>query len=224
MAQQTIHSTSKYIQPLENPTAYAKATFMDFAPASNTCNSCWVSEGAKKRTYAVMYDSKMEINAPLDVCCCCSTEQCLVDRVTTYYLDQPPFRTGMCCVCIPCTCCGPPVIYSKTPKFMCLDCSQCFGQQVWSAPANCYGLKVCFCCCMPCYQCFAIPCVTRPLVPGLSDSATFMSHMKAAADAYYLKHPDIDINQRALFEEVDDNIAFVGTTKAVDNNTMDRQV
>ena len=36
-----------------------------------------------------------------------------------------------CCVCVPCTCCGPPVIFSKTPKFCCFDLTDCFGQQAW---------------------------------------------------------------------------------------------
>ena len=36
-----------------------------------------------------------------------------------------------CCVCIPCTCCGPPVIFSKTPKCLCIDMTDCFGQQAW---------------------------------------------------------------------------------------------
>ena len=95
MAEETIHSTSVYIQPLENPTAYAKAQFMDFAPASSICTTCCTSEGGKKRTYAIMYDSKLEINRPCEPCICCSTEQCIVDNVTTSYLDKPPFRTGM---------------------------------------------------------------------------------------------------------------------------------
>ena len=95
MAEETIHSTSVYIQPLENPTAYAKAQFMPFAPASCICTQCFVSEGGKKRTYAIMYDSKLEINRPCEPCICCSTEQCIVDHVTTSYLDKPPFRTGM---------------------------------------------------------------------------------------------------------------------------------
>ena len=91
----SLQSTSKYIQPLENPTAYAKAQYQEWAPASCVCCDCLTSEGGKKRTYAVMYDSKMEINYPISPCVCCTTEQCVVDRVYTYFLDKPPFRTGM---------------------------------------------------------------------------------------------------------------------------------
>merc|ERR1712028_143924 len=96
----------------------------------------------------------------------------------------------MCCICIPCTCCGPPVIYSKTPKF----------------------------CCAPCYQCIA-----QPVIPGVNDAKIFMSHMKAASDAYYLKHPEIPVSERAIFEEVTDNIGIAATTKKVEGNeVMDR--
>ena len=90
-----VHSTSVYIQPLENPTAFAKAEFVDFAPAACICTTCCASEAAKKRSYAIMYDSKLEINRPFEPCMCCSTENCIVDRVSTAYLDKPPFRTGM---------------------------------------------------------------------------------------------------------------------------------
>lgn len=211
------HSTSVYIQPLENPTAFAKAEFMDFAPAGSICTTCCVSEAAKLRTYAIMYDSKLEINRPFEPCMCCSTENCIVDRVSTAYLDKPPFRTGMCCVCIPCTCCGPPVIFAKTPKCLCIDLTDCFGQQVWSAPANCYGIKTCICCCSPCYQCIA-----QPVIPGVNDASKFMAHMKAASDAYYLKHPEIPEGERAIFELVTDNVGIAATTKAVGGETMSR--
>jgi len=167
-----------------------------------------------------MYDSKLEINRPCEPCICCSTEQCIVDNVTTSYLDKPPFRTGMCCICIPCTCCGPPVIYSKTPKFCCFDLTSCFGQQVWSAPANLFGCKSCICCCAPCYQCIA-----QPVIPGVNDAKIFMSHMKAASDAYYLKHPEIPVSERAIYEEITDNIGIAATTKKVEGNeVMDRHM
>jgi hypothetical protein len=41
---------------------------------------------------------------------------------------------------------------------------------------------------------------------GVNDAIVFMSHMKAASDAYYLKHPEIPAGERAIFEEVADNI------------------
>ena len=47
-----------------------------------------------------------------------------------------------------------------------------------------------------------------------------MSHMKAAADAYYLKHPEIPVSERALFEEVTDNIGIAASTKKVGENEV----
>ena len=91
----SVHSTSVYIQPLENPTAFAKAEFVDFAPAACICTTCCASEAAKKRSYAIMYDSKLEVNRPFEPCMCCSQEVCLEDRIHTAYLDKPPFRSGM---------------------------------------------------------------------------------------------------------------------------------
>ena len=90
-----VHSTSVYIQPLENPTAFAKAEFVDFAPAACICTTCCASEASKKRSYAIMYDSKLEVNRPFEPCMCCSQEVCLEDRIHTAYLDKPPFRSGM---------------------------------------------------------------------------------------------------------------------------------
>jgi len=179
MTESDKHSQSTYIQPLENPTAFSKATFVPFAPQPCVCCGCLANEAEQLRTYAVVYDSKLEINSPCAPCCCCSTEQCIVDRVKTMFMDKPPFRSGMCCVCIPCTCCGPPVVFSKTPKCCTMDLTWAYGQQVWAAPANIYGLKTMICCCAPCYSYCAYPIVT-----GLNDSKTFMQNMKAAADAY----------------------------------------
>ena len=49
-----------------------------------------------------------------------------------------------------------------------------------------------------------------------------MSHMKAASDAYYLKHPEIPHGERVIFEEITDNIGIVGTAKAVQGDSMNR--
>jgi len=213
------HSQSTYIQPLENPTAFSKATFVPFAPQPCVCCGCLANEAEQLRTYAVVYDSKLEINSPCAPCCCCSTEQCIVDRVQTMFMDKPPFRSGMCCVCIPCTCCGPPVVFSKTPKCCTMDLTWAYGQQVWAAPANIYGLKTMICCCAPCYTYCAYP-----IVSGLNDSKTFMQNMKAAADAYYLKHPEIPEAERALFEAISDDIIDSKMKMSGGNETMERHM
>ena len=158
-------------------------------------------------------------NFPVAPCLCCTNELCINDRVTTSYVDKPPFRSGMCCFCIPCTCCGPPVIFSKTPKCLCFDLTPCFGQMIMAAPANFFGLKKCCCCCSPCYTTCAYP-----LVNGVAEANVFMANMKSAADAYHLKHPEIDATQRAIFEEITDNISIIGTNKPVENEEMNRHL
>ena len=46
--------------------------------------------------------------------------------------------------------------------------------------------------------------------------------MKAASDAYYLKHPEIPDGERVIFEEITDNIGVLGTAKAVEGDSMNR--
>ena len=41
---------------------------------------------------------------------------------------------------------------------------------------------------------------------------------QAASDAYYLKHPEIEVSQRATFEEITDNISLAATSKKVGEN------
>ena len=78
--------------------------------------------------------------------------------------DRQPFRAGMCCLMIPVTCCGPPVIYAKEPKCCGLvSLAPCCGVPIYYAPTNCFGLKT--------YLCFGQPCYTScaaKLVGGLT--------------------------------------------------------
>ena len=61
-----------------------------------------------------------------------------------------------------------------------------------------------------------------PASAGVIDASKFMSHMKAASDAYYLKHPEIPNGERVIFEEITDNIGIVGSAKAVESDSMNR--
>ena len=113
----------------------AQAEFVPFAPAPCVCCSGCHSDEARARTYAHVYENRIERNYPAAPFACCTSEVCIVDRVWVTYFDRPPMRAGMCCFCIPATCCGPPVIYSKTPKCCCFDLTPCYGQAVLAAPA-----------------------------------------------------------------------------------------
>jgi len=53
-----------------------------------------------------------------------------------------------------------------------------------------------------------------PLVGGMKNSETFLSAFKQATNAYSEAH-GIPENQRAIFEDVDDNIFDFGKAKTV---------
>ena len=124
----------------------AKAEYESFAPAPCTCYSPCVAAGARQRTYWAVYGNRSEMNQPIAPFMCLTQDICIADCTQVWYFDKPfhvsgPAPAPFCC--LPFTCCGPPVIYSFTPKFLCIDLSSCFGQQIKQAPCNCFGLKVC---------------------------------------------------------------------------------
>ena len=159
-----VYGTSTYID--EQGKAVAAAEFYDFAPCDCVCLGCFVPEAQKKRTFLFAYDNKAMLNkvrAPL--CCLMNDEACLSDVVSVFFYDKPPFTTGNF-LCIPLTCCGPPVISSYNPKFLCIDCAPCVGSQILVSPCNCYGLKSYIICGNPCYTKCACPLVGSLKNPG----------------------------------------------------------
>jgi len=205
------HGTSAYVD--EQGKAIATAEFQDFAPCVAVCFGCCVPEAQKKRTFLNAYDNKAMYNkvwAPL--LCLTDDEKCMTDQVAVFFYDKPPFRTGML-LCIPLTCCGPPVIFSNTPKFLCIDCAPCFGSQVMVAPFNCFGLKAYLCCGNPCYtQC------AYPLVGSLKNPDAFLEKLNAIVTTYHNKHA-IPEGERAIFESVSGNILDFGGTKKIGAKT-----
>lgn len=141
------------------------------------------------RQYARVYDNKIEVNLPLAVCCCFTTDQCVLDRVYVTYFDRVPFRAGMCCGCIPATCYGPPVLYPSEPKCCCcIPLGGCYGVDLKGAPHSCCGLKILLCCGPPCYKC-----IGSTLIPSMTKKTVdeFMTGLTSAIDGYKLQHPDI---------------------------------
>jgi hypothetical protein len=133
---------------------------------------------------------------------------------STFY-DRPPTRVGMCCFCIPCTCCGPPVIFSYSPKCCTIDCSDNCGQQIKAAPCNCFGLKTFLCCGNPCY----VNC-SYPLLVGVKNADVFLSKWQAAVSAYQTK-TGISKGEFVVFESVEDNLyAFGGSNKVPEAQMM----
>ena len=129
-----------------------------------------------------------------------------------FYFDKPIHRSGpapppFCC--IPCTCCGPPVLFTHKPKCCCLDLVPCFGEQVKFAPANIYGCKQYLVCGNPCYVDASLP-----IVGGLKNGDEFLVKYKEAVAGWKAKS-GIAENEMVIFESVSDNIADFGASKGL---------
>lgn len=111
-----------------------------------------------------VYDNRLEYNFPFALCCICTPDgRCVADRVTVVYFDKQPISAGLCCFCIPMTCCGPPVIYSKEERFCynMISCEKCKGVPIYAAPCNFFGLKQYVCCGEPCCKSCPVHTVDR---------------------------------------------------------------
>jgi len=198
-----MYGTSIYIDEQKN--AKAMAEFYDFAPAPCVCCSCLVPDAQKKRHFLNAYDNKMMLNMPVAPCCCLlDDEMYMTDMTGVWFFDKPPFRSGMCCGCIPCTCCGPPVIFSHNPKYCMIDCKDNFGSTIKYSPCSFFGLKICICCCNPCYVKCSIP-----IMYGVKNPEVFLSKMKAFT-VQFAEKTNIPESQRVVYESVSDNVGDFG--------------
>jgi len=203
-----MYGSSSRIDPVHTRLC-AKAEFEDFAPMPCVCLGPCVADAQRERQYAHVYENRMESNHPIAPFCCLTKEICIIDQIWVSYFDRPPVRAGMCCFCIPATCCGPPVLFSQSPKCLCIDLAPCFGQQIKAAPCNCYGLKSFLVCGNPCYVKSSMG-----LFGGLKNAPAFLGASKAAVDAYAQKH-NMPASQMAVFESVSDNIGDFGGSKDI---------
>ena len=153
----------------------------DFAPAPCFLFECLIPETLKQRTYAHVYENRIEWNLPCAPCCCMTTEEnCIVDNVQVRHFDRLPSRVGMCCGCIPFTCCGPPAVFTHQPKLFCLDMQDYCGNKIKVAPSNYYGLKMYLCCGNPCYTQEACQ---DTLLTGIKNPEAFLSAWKVRRSA-----------------------------------------
>jgi hypothetical protein len=194
----------------------AEAEFYDFAPMPCFLCGCLINDETRKRMFARIYDNRIVINKPMAPCCCLTMPICIADSVTTIYFDKPPIRSGpapapFCC--IPFTCCGPPVMFSHSPKCITIDCKDWCGETVKTAPCNCYGLKQYLVCGNPCYTSCSMP-----LLSGVKDAGEFISAAKAAVDTFRAKH-GLDESEMAIFECVTDNLMDFGGAKKAKADT-----
>ena len=172
-----VHGMSKYLAP--NPAGFVAASqFYDYAPAPCVCLGFLVPAAQKKRMYAHIFENRIETNRPISPCCCFATEEtCIIDHISVSHFDRLPSRAGMCLCCIPCTCCGPPVIFAQKPMCCCVDMSEHCGTEIRAAPCNFFGLRECIFCCNPCYVRCSVP-----IVIGVKNPEQFLSAWKFAVD------------------------------------------
>eukprot|EP00930_Biecheleria_cincta_P099246 TRINITY_DN90885_c0_g1_i1.p1 TRINITY_DN90885_c0_g1~~TRINITY_DN90885_c0_g1_i1.p1 ORF type:complete len:221 (+),score=20.83 TRINITY_DN90885_c0_g1_i1:49-711(+) len=200
-----VHGTCPYL--MSDNEIKAEAEFYHFAPLSCALFGCLVNDETKARMFARIYDNRIVMNHPIAPFCCCTTPICIADSVTTFFYDKPPFRAGPCgppCCCVPCTCCGPPVMFSYNPKCCCIDLKDMCGSQVKVAPANLYGCRSCICLGQPCYVNCSVP-----LLTGVKNADAFICAAKARVDGFKNKHglPEAEMT---IFEFVSDNISLAG--------------
>jgi len=202
----SVHGTSAFVQSSHE--VFAEAEFQDFAPAPCVCCSCLAPDVQKQRQYFRIFDNRMELNAPLApfMCCTCD-EKCIADRVLVSFHDRVPSRAGMFCWVIPCTCCGPPVIFVKKPKCLCIDCTDNFGETIMAAPCECFCLRRCLCFGPPCYMQCALP-----IMPGVKNGSQFLAKWRQALDKYFAK-TGIDSGEKAKFDQVTDNALDVADSR-----------
>lgn len=200
-----MYGTSKYIQP--NP-----AGFIAEAELGNSCRCCpcsfcscpavcdCVSPEMEKRTYARIYENRLEINYAwtyLAACCCmqCSNKSCVSDNVAIYYFDMPPtsaWSAPFPFCCVPCTCFGRPAVAIYTPKCCCCSCEN--NQTLIAGPCS---IKCCICCGDSCFPC------SSPILNPVKNGDQFMSALKAAYESYAAKR-NISLSEQAKFYHAED--------------------
>ena len=189
----------------------ASADHMSFAPAPCVCCSCLVPDAVRKRTYWNVYANRIEINHPSAAYLCCTPDIRVRDRIYVSYFDKPPHRAhaAPCPFCfIPCTCCGPPVIFVGKHYFCCIDCTpcfgetikECFGETIKYAPCNLFGLKMCLCCGKPCYTRCSLP-----IVSGLNNTGRFIGAYQAAV-AEFNSRTGLPQDEMVIFESNQDGV------------------
>lgn len=142
-----------------------------------------------------------------------------MDEGYVFFYDKLPNRAGMCCYCIPCICCGPPVIWNHIPRCCCsiIDCRPCCGESIIVAPCNCFNLKFYLCCGTPCYQ--MCTCCQIPLVQKVANGEDFLGKWKTALDKFYDKH-GMDTSQKAIFRRVADRCCNCDSVRKVPSGAV----
>lgn len=195
-----IHGTSTYIKT--DGSGGESAEFYDFAPCPCVCLGCCAPHYQKTRTFFNVYDNRLEGNYPIAPFGICTLyDVCVMDSMFVQYYDRPPTRIGTICCCVPCTCCGPPVLFVEKPMFLgcCFDTSDWYGQKIKAAPCTCCGLRSWLCCGSPCYKYYSYD-----LATGIKNGDDFLAKWDAKLSKYW-SNKNLDFKERATFASLRDS-------------------
>merc|ERR1719203_2455980 len=78
--------------------------------------------------------------------------------------------------------------------------TSCCGEEIKSAPCNCFGMKKYLCCGGPCYT----ACSGRPMFRGVKNGSVFLAHWDQASREYFDRN-GIQESERAIFQVVCDS-------------------
>ena len=213
------HGVSDNIKNGKNLIAHAE--FYDFSPMPCVCCNCCNSEYVQERSFFRAWDNRLEINRPCSPLCCMTgewTKSCVYDSISVYYYDRSPIRNSNYL----CNRCGPPVIFLYRPKFLCIDCTSCFGESIMYAPTSCFGIKQCCIFGTPCYSnrlCCPATCV---LASGVLNGNYFLSEWRLAAQRYRRMHT-LDEKRMSDFKVIDGFLGAV-TNPGEGKNKIDLEV
>ena len=217
------HGISKYIH--DGKKLLGVAEFMEFAPQCCICCSCFNSIFAQERQYLRVWDNRWEVNTPCaPYCCFTKSDRSIRDNVTVRYYDGAPTYN-----CNPlCTLCGPPVIYTFRPYFLCFNFKCCVGETIHYAPTNCYECRLCIFYGAPCYICCMNPLCRViglgfggfPIARGIKNGNLFLTQWRDAIEKYRNRH-ELKYSKMATFDTVDGCLR--GRTKAGDGRNRVRK-
>jgi hypothetical protein len=196
----SVYGRSIFQVPNSHNRLVAEADHEQFAP--NKCIFCTLCVGdpQRARTYARVYENRLETNYPHSPWCCFTPEYCIVDNVMVYYFDKGPSQTycGRFFAEIDCfgKICGPPVVFLHVRRccYNLIDLRPFCGETIYAAPCDCYGLRLCCCIGRPCYEKCACP-IAGPLKNG----EQFLEHYRGAVDDYAIIRP---VKRHTVFDRV----------------------
>jgi hypothetical protein len=196
----SVYERSMFQVPNLHTRIVVEADHEEFAPNKYICFTQCVGDQARARTYARVYENRMETNYPYSPWCCFTPEYCIVDNVQVYSFDKGPSQQYCGGHYVECDClgplCGPPVVFVNVPRCCChtLDLRPCFGETLYAAPCDCYGLRCCICTGRPCYQQCACP-IAGPIKNG----SFFLERYRGAVDDYAKIRP---VKRHTVFNRV----------------------